>query len=154
MEFERPTVKAAFPIGDSGLVPVPKSHNISELRNQEALYLYNPFEIGLAIKREYLSAVNFTKLANAFIVDGPHMIEVAPRSREAQRMQRALHLSAHTIWPVAVNIFTRQIQTPKRDMDLRLDITPDMGLVVSPPNRKIEGPKNTRRPGKPKPGGR
>lgn len=154
MEFERPTVKAAFPIGDSGLVPVPKSHNISDMLNQEAIYLYNPFETGLAIKREYLSAINFGKLANAFIVDGPHMIEVAPRSRKAQRMQRNLHLAAHTTWPVAVNIFIRQVQTPKRDMDLKPEITPDMGLVVSPPSQKIEGPKNVRRPGKPKPGGR
>ncbi|MBD78087.1 MAG: hypothetical protein CL840_03950 [Crocinitomicaceae bacterium] len=154
MEFERPTVKAAFPIGDSGLVPVPKEHNISELVRQEALYLYNPFETGLAIKREYMSAINFGKLANSFIVDGPDMIEIAPRSREAQRMQRNLHLAANTTWPVSVNIFIRQVQTPKRDMDMRPEITPDMGLVVSPPNRKIEGPKLTRRPGKPKPGGR
>jgi hypothetical protein len=154
MEFERPTVKAAFPIGDSGLVPVPKAHNVSELSKQEAIYLYNPFEIGLSIKREYLSAITFTKLANSFIVDGPHMIEVAPRSREAQRTQRALNLAAKTTWPVSVNIFIRQIQTPKRDLDLRPDITPDMGLVVSPPSIKIEGPKKTRRPGKPKPGGR
>lgn len=154
MEYERPEVKAAFPVGDLGLRRVPDKLNITELLKKEYIYLYNPFETGMSVKKEYMSALTFTKLSEAFILETPNIIEVTARSRKNQQKFSSLHQAANSFWPVLVNVFVRQLETPKRDLDNRPDITPDMKLVISPPKRKPDSPTLKRKPKPSKPGGR
>jgi hypothetical protein len=154
MEYERPEVKAAFPVGDLGLQHLPDDLNIQKTIEKEFLYFHNPFQTGLSIKKEYLSSVNYSTLSSGFIVNSPHLIEVSERSRKNQQLHRALHQVSNTFWPVAVNVFVRQLKTPKRDLDNTPDITPDMKLIISPPKRKPDSPKLNRKPKPSKPGGR
>ena len=40
---------------------------------------------------------------------------------------------ATQFWPQAKNMYLRILQSPKRDMGHRLDITPEIGVTITPP---------------------
>lgn len=150
MEKRRPSVKQAFPVGDAGVRPLPDYFDVQRLIEEDSVILYNPFVTGLTIKKELTSSLTYTKLASAFIIDSMELDDPESRSIKAQNQHNTLHHISNVFWPVAVSTFQRQAVVPKRDDGWKKNITPDMGLVVSPPKRKIKTPKLTQKPSPPK----
>jgi hypothetical protein len=152
MEFDRPAVKFASPVGDHKLMAVPASLDVNALLSQEEILLFDPFKPGMSIKKEPMMTLNFSKLASGIIVESVEQKEEMTKSARYQTMMNNLHAVSNAFWPANVSILIRLLSLPKRDNGRNLDISPDMGLVVQKPKQKPEGPKNTKKPGPPKPG--
>lgn len=147
--------KAIFPVGNMGLIPVPPELSMKDyLESRDVVYLYNPFGHGLATKAVPLAGLTYRELSQAFIVDKPDFRELNSKGKENLEKYQHLSNTAKIFWGVFVSVTRRILTTPKREQDRKMDITPDMGLVLQKPKRKIEGPQLVRRPGPPKPGGR
>ena len=154
MEFSKPKVNEVYPVGDSGLKPVPQFLDAVEITEREELYIYNAFDPGLSIRKVPARSVTYFALASGFILDSPDAIMKLGRGQENLEKRQTLASVSEVFWPVAAATFSRLLKVPKRDNGMNPSITPDMGLVISPPKRKIEGPKNTRRPAPPTSSGR
>jgi hypothetical protein len=154
MEVKRPVVKSAFPVGDSGLRPVPKSLNAYDVLNNEEIWLRDPFRSGPDHTLETPGSITYAKLATGCIVESNETSDPEPKSRDNQEIMRVLHVVSNTFWPTFQSTYHRMASMPKHDDGWRQQITPDLGIVVTKPKRKIEGPKNTRKRPPPKPGGK
>lgn len=154
-QFQDTRPKQIFPAGRMGVLPVPKELSMHDyLFSRDSVYLYNPFATAMTVEKVPLTALNYTKLAEGFIIDNPDIIKRNSRGSEEVDIYRNLQKSAEIFWGVFVAVTSRIMLSPKRDQDRKMNITPDMGLVIQKPKRKIEGPKLIHRPGPPKPGGR
>lgn len=154
MEHNKPKVAEVFPVGNMGLKPVPDRFKINELLEREEFYIYNPFSSGLSITKIPIQKVTYRALSEGFIMDSPEIIENLARGGESLEKFQSLSTMSNSLWPAAAEIFRRLIGTPKRNEGMSMDISPDMGLIVSKPTRKIDSPKQSRRPSPPTSGGR
>lgn len=148
-------VAAVFPVGRLGVIPVPNHLDIKNfLETRDSVYLYNPFASGLTTKSVPISSLSYRELSQAVIVDAPNVREMNSRGSDNLNKFSTLNKISKVFWPVFVSVSRRVYSSPKREADRRMEITPDMGLVIQKPKRKIEGPRLVHRPGPPKPGGR
>jgi hypothetical protein len=154
MEFDRPAVKEVFPMGDNGLHLLPEYLDAINIIDRQELFLYNSFEPGLSLTRTPTQNITYKLLSNHFIKDSGSLLEKSHSGPEELNKVRLLHQISANFWPAAAAYFSRAVKAPKRDNGPNMNVTPDMGITVSPPKRKIDGPKNTQRPGPPTPGGR
>ena len=153
--YQDTRAKCVFPAGRTGLIPVPKELSIHDyLESRDHVYLYNPFAPTLTVEKVPMSSLSFRKLAKGYIVESPNIIQRNSRGSEEIARYQHLQKSAEAFWGVFVAVTRRLLLSPKREQDRKLDISPDMGLVIQKPKRKIEGPRLVHRPGPPKPGGR
>lgn len=148
-------VAAIFPVGRMGVIPVPAHLDIKTyLESRDVVYLYNPFVSGLTTKSVPISSLSYRDLSQSVVVDAPNVREMNSRGADSIKKFSTLSELAKVFWPVFVSVSRRVYSAPKREADRRMEITPDMGLVIQKPKRKIEGPRLVHRPGPPKPGGR
>lgn len=155
MKTNKPIATSAFPLGGNEVRALPEELNIHELISREKINLYNPFQVGTAITTQSPSQLTYKKVSESFIVDFAIRRDVGNRSHEMKGHFDSLKSGMESFWPAAKSIFVRIISMPKRDIDLRNKVTPEMGLVVTPPKRQIKGPSRTpNKPGPPKAGGR
>lgn len=152
--FQDSRAKEVFPVGNTGLNPVPAELAIADyLESRESVYLYNPFAPGMSVRSVPLSSLTYREIAQSYIVETPHIREINSKGRDGIERYNHLKQASQVFWDVFVSVTRRILSTPKRDQDRKMDITPDMGLVIQKPKRKIEGPKMVHRPGPPKPAG-
>lgn len=154
MKTHKAKVKLAYPAGDHGLIPVPDELDVMKILSRQDVYLYNPFDTGLSLKKVPLSSLTYEKLTSGFIKSSGDMLVGSGKGPEQQQKQRLLNSVGETFWPVAKGIFSRLLIVPKRNNGLQNKVTPSMGLVLSPPKRKIKAPSLSPRPGPPSPSGR
>ncbi len=154
MEYDRPKVDYVYHIGEGGLKAVPAHLDATKISEREEFYIYNPFDPGLSVKMFQAGSLTYALLATGILVDTPEMVEKLGRGHDSLERQQNIAIMAENFWPVAAATFNRLLKMPKRDNGIHPNISPDMGLTVAPPKRKIDGPKNTRKPGPPTPGGR
>jgi hypothetical protein len=154
MEQQRPSVKVAFPVGETGLSPLPEYLDAERISKREHFLIINPFNPGMAITRVPAESLTFETLSGGFIVDRQDMINKENRGPLAIKKQQQLSQISEDFWPVAAQTFHRLLVMPKRDHGIEPNITPQMGLTVAPPKRKIDSPKVTRKLGPPTAGGR
>lgn len=154
MKSHKAKVKVAYPVGDHGLLPVPKELDVMRVLSSQDVYLYNPFDTGLSLKKVPLSSLTYEKLVSGFIRESGEMLVGSGKGPEQQQKHKLLNSVGETFWPVAKNIFARLVIVPKRNNGLNNKINPSMGLIMSPPKRKIKAPSLTPKPGPPSPGGR
>lgn len=154
MDYNIPKVAEIYPVGDNGLKPVPEYLKINKLFDRPELHLYNPFDSGLSIKTVPLQKVTFKMIAQSIILDEPELIERSNRGGENLEMFNQIGSMGNSLWPAASEIYRRLIGMPKRDDGSRLNITPDIGIIVNKPKRKIDSPKMVNRPAPPSAGGR
>jgi hypothetical protein len=149
VEQDRPAVKEAFPVGNTGLHALPEHLDAWKLCQREEFHILNPFAPGLSITRVPASSLNYIMLAQGFIVDKVEIIDKDGTGPEARYRHGVLNRVGEDFWPVAAATFSRLLRIPKRDNGLHPSVSPDMGLKVAPPKRKIDSPQKTRRPGPP-----
>lgn len=153
--FKDVRAKVAFPVGSMGVIPVPPELSVKNyIESREHVYLYNPFAQGLSTRMVPLSSLTYRELSQAFIVEKANVREINSGGRESVERFQNLSKTSKIFWNVFVGATRRMLSTPKRDLDRKMEISPDMGLVISKPKRKIDKPKLTQRPGPPKPAGR
>ena len=153
MIYRRPSVKAVYPVGDLGLISVPEHLDPYNMLNEQEIYVRDPFSPGMTLRRMPLNEVTFKIGATHFFSKDGHELGADWKGPEERQKRQLLYNFSIAFWPVAAATFQRLLSVPKRDHGLNPNITPDMGLVVSPPKRKIDGPKVKPRPGPPTPGG-
>ncbi len=154
MEKEQARVISAYPIGNLDLQSVPEHLNAVSIINRGEFYIYNPFDSGLSVKRVAPESLTYRTLSSGMLLDSPEFKSTMEHGHQNLEKFQALAHLANVFWPAAAATFNRLLMVPKRDNGYHPNITPDMGLVVSPPKQKIQGPKLTRRPGPPTAGGR
>lgn len=142
-------VRIAEGMGERGEVrPVPDHLNMKKVFEQPELYLFNPFIGGLSVKKVLPQSLRYSDLRNAFLVE-PEDVSTMVHERNNQMIQlfSVLGRAADEFFNVAVAMYHRQLMIPKRDASRRPHIEQDeMGLIVSPPKRKLQGPKLTAKP--------
>lgn len=147
--------KQIFPVGGLGVVPVPNELCVADyIASRDSVFIYNPFAPTMTVEKVPMSALTYRKLAQGYLVDNPNIIHRNSRGKEEVERYSNLQKSAEAFWGVFVAVTRRLLLVPKRDQDRKMDISPDMGLVIQKPKRKMEGPRLVHRPGPPKPGGR
>lgn len=154
MRVDKPKVKIAFPLAGREVRKLPDALNIHELIAREKIHLYNPFSTGTSITSQSPNGITYKKITENFVVDFEHKRDIGDKSVEMADKFDSLKNGMETFWPAAKSIFIRLCSLPKRDLDRANNITPEMGLVVTPPKRQIKGPSMNRRPAPPKAGGR
>lgn len=154
MEYNIPKVADVFPVGSHGVRRVPESLKVNKILQRSELHLYNPFDAGLPIKTVPIQQVTYKDLARSIILDSPELIDKQSKGAESLDLFNQICEMSESLWPASCEILKRLIQTPKRDDGLNLDISPDIGLVVNKPKRKIDSPSLSRRPAPPSAGGR
>jgi hypothetical protein len=154
MKTNKPKVKVAFPLAGNEVRRIPDALNIHELISREKIHLYNPFRTGTSITTQSPNGLTYQKIMDHFVVDSEHRRDTGNRSKEMAEQFDSLKEGMESFWPAAKSIFIRLCSMPKRDLDRHNNITPEMGLVVTPPKRQIKGPSMNRNPGPPKAGGR
>lgn len=116
----------------------------------ESLNLYNPNREGMKILRKPASQITYNDLSSAFVVPSVHIPHANNNDGDVQDMFRTLDIVADTFFPVARQMYARQLNMPKRDHGVILNIDRDMGMLISQP--KIGAPRNTKKPkGPPRP---
>lgn len=136
-------------MSDDGTVrPLPEDFDIKKILESNKIFLYNPFNSGLPLKEILPSSLRYKDLRDNFIVFPEEAAAIVnDRDHVMQKKFSALSGMANDFFEVAAMMFSRQLQVPKRDRRSGPVIDQDnMGLVVSPPKRKIEGPKLTAKP--------
>lgn len=153
METNVPAVATCYPVGNTGLRALAERHNPESILSRDEIYLRDPYAPGAEIKRTNTSSLTFSLLANNEISDTLAVKDPESRSLRSQAKFNAMLQMAHTFWPVARSTFRRLAVMQKRDNGISQNITPDMGIVIQKPSRKIDKPKNNKIT-PPRPGGR
>lgn len=150
MNNEAPEIKFWETTGYRDIRPVPADRNINAILNEgNPLFLYNPFNPGLSLKKIMPHMLTYRTISNAFVLlteNPPAGITRGGSVADSLKMMAALSVA---IWPTMAEVTQRQMVVPKRKNSYP-DVSPDMPLMLTPPTRRPPPPKMPK-PGAPKP---
>jgi len=148
-----PPVARMYPTNGMGVVPVSNSVDPNYYLSQDELLLYTPFMAGPDFRKKRINQLQYLDLSESIPMDGtPGKLPEATRDNASREKFYLIGQIATQFWPQAKNMYLRILQSPKRDMGHRLDITPEIGVTITPPKREIGSPtlKPTNTPPKPR----
>lgn len=122
----------------------PDDLDMKKMFSNRTLHIFNPLKPGLPLREVPTQSIRYKDLRDGFIVF-PHetLSIVHERGLDVTSKIEKLAFMADDFFDgVAIPLYIRQLSMPKRDGAKTPSIDQDaMGLIVSPPKRKIEAPK-------------
>lgn len=129
---------------DGAIRRFPDDLDMKKLFSQRTLHIFNPLKPGLPLKEVATQSVRYRDLRDGFIVF-PHETLTIVHERGlamTDKIEKLSFMADDFFEGVAIPLYIRQLSMPQRDGAKRPNIEQDaMGLIVSPPKRKIESPK-------------
>lgn len=150
MEITKVDVKSAHTGWGLSIRKLADSRNPHIGLRGDSLNLFNPSREGMKILKKPASQITYNDLSSAFVVPSVHIPYANNNDGDVQEMFNVLSIVGDTFFPVARQMYARQLNMPKRDHGIILNIDRDMGMLISQP--KIGAPRNTKKPkGPPRP---
>lgn len=150
MDVKKVDVKSAHTGWGLKVRKLADHRNLHKALRGSFLNLLNPQREGMKILKKPTEQVTYSDFNSSFIVPSDLIPHAGNFDGDVQEKFAMLSAVGDTFFPVARQMYARQLNMPKPDHGVILNIDRDMGLVVSPP--KIQGPKHVKKPkGPPKP---